>query len=271
MKYLKKYKNYIKENLNPEEIENLKKLISTGNMDDIDLALLIASGHPEIENKVKGFVCEQLEIKNYTINENGFIDVDGDVSLYKRNLSKLPLKFGRVTGNFYCFNNQLTTLEGCPEEVGGDFTCQNNKLTTLEGCPRVVGNDFWCYKNQLTTLESDPDRILEVGGIFWCSSNQLTTLLGCPKEVGGDFWCENNQITIIKDELEFVKIMGNFEIGNNPIHNVYKLFPNFKSFQDSLDYNYFREPNLIVKNRFEEACEEAGIKIPKIIKGYEYI
>jgi hypothetical protein len=49
------------------------------------------------------------------------------------------------------------------------------------------------------------------------------------------------------------------------------LFPDFKSFKYSLDYNYFRAPNQIVKNRFEEACEEAGIKIPKKIKGYEYI
>jgi hypothetical protein len=90
-------------------------------------------------------------------------------------------------------------------------------------------------------------------------------------EVGGGFHCQNNQLTIINDELEFVKIMGNFDIEDNPIHNVYKLFPNFKSFQYSLDYNYFRAPNQIVKHRFEEACEEAGIKIPKIIKGYQYI
>jgi hypothetical protein len=65
--------------------------------------------------------------------------------------------------------------------------------------------------------------------------------------------------------------MGNFYIEDNPIHNVYKLFPNFKSFQYSLDYNYFREPNLIVKNRFGEACEEAGITVPEKIRGYQYI
>jgi hypothetical protein len=65
--------------------------------------------------------------------------------------------------------------------------------------------------------------------------------------------------------------MGNFYIEDNPIHNVYKLFPNFKSFQYSLDYNYFRYPNQIVKHRFEEACEEAGITVPEKIKGYQYI
>jgi hypothetical protein len=195
-------------------------------------------------------ICQEYDIQNYTINSDGTVDVEGNVDISKRNLSKLPLKFGRVTGGFYCYINKLTTLLGCPMEVGGDF---------------------WCYRTQLTTLESDPDRIPEVGGDFDCHGNKLTTLLDCPKEVGGSFICDNNQLTIINDELEFVKIMGNLHVKGNPIYEVYKLFPNFKSFQYSLDYNYFRAPNQIVKHRFEEACGEAGIKIPKIIKRYQYI
>jgi hypothetical protein len=71
--------------------------------------------------------------------------------------------------------------------------------------------------------------------------------------------------------LEFVNIKGLPNIENNPIEKVYQLFPNFKSFQDSLDYNYFREPNIIVKHRFEEACREAGITVPEKIIGYQYI
>jgi len=52
------------------------------------------------------------------------------------------------------------------------------------------------------------------------------------------------------------------------------LFPDFKTFKDSLEWNYFKEPNIIIKERFVEACEileeETGIKIkiPKKIKGY---
>jgi hypothetical protein len=234
-------------------------------------------------------ICKKYGIQNYTINGDGTVDVDGDVDLSHRNLSKLPLKFGRVTGSFNCFYNQLTTLEGCPREVGDGFNCSYNQLTTLEGCPREVvgdffcndnelntllgcpkevGGDFDCYNNQLTSLEGCPK---EVVGSFDCSHNQLTTLEGCPKEVGGDFHCSSNQITIINSELEFVKIIEYFDIEYNPIYEVYKLFQDFKSFKYSLDYNYFRSSNQIVKNRFEEACEEAGIKIPKKIKGYQYI
>ena len=94
-------------------------------------------------------ICKKYGIKNYTINEDGTVDVDGSVDLSERNLSKLPLKFGRVTGSFYCMHNQLTTLEGCPVEVGGYFNCGSNKLTSLEGCPRVVGGEFYCKDNPL--------------------------------------------------------------------------------------------------------------------------
>jgi hypothetical protein len=174
-------------------------------------------------------ICKEYEIKNYTINPDGSVDVDGDVVLSYCGLTKLPLKFGKVTGYFFCYRNQLTTLEGSPREVGGGFYCDNNQLTALEGSPREVGGDFYCHRNQLTTLEGGPR---EVGGDFYCSNNQLTTLEGAPREVGGDFYCSDN-----------------------PIWMVYKLFPNYKSFIDSLDYGYLRGTN-ISKSRFKEALDE---------------
>jgi len=54
------------------------------------------------------------------------------------------------------------------------------------------------------------------------------------------------------------------------LKNISKLFPNPKAFKDSLDYSYLRGTN-IVKMRFQEACEEAGIKMPEKIEGYRYI
>ena len=56
----------------------------------------------------------------------------------------------RITGDFSCHNNQLTSLKGCPSSVGGDFSCSGNKLTSLKGCPSSVGGDFYCSNNQLT-------------------------------------------------------------------------------------------------------------------------
>ena len=76
-------------------------------------------------------------IINYTIN-NGFVDVDGDVNLYKEKLTKIPVKFGEVNGDFDCSFNLLTSLENSPKRVIGDFYCHGNKLTSLEFCPEYI-------------------------------------------------------------------------------------------------------------------------------------
>ena len=96
-------------------------------------------------------------------------NVPGDLYLSGLGLTQLP-PMGVVGGDFYCSNNQLTSLEGAPEKVGGDFSCSYNQLTSLTGAPKEVGGGFYCY------------------------SNQLTSLKGAPKEVGGDFFCDNNPL-----------------------------------------------------------------------------
>ena len=78
-------------------------------------------------------ICKEYDIKNYKINKDGSIDVEGDLYLSNRSLTKLKLNFNKVSGNFYCYNNKLTTLVGSPKEVGGDFDCYSNQLSTLEG------------------------------------------------------------------------------------------------------------------------------------------
>jgi hypothetical protein len=114
-------------------------------------------------------ICKKYGIENYTIN-NGVVDVNGDVNLNYKGLTKIPLNFGVVSGYFWCHNNQLTSLEGCPSGVGGEFWCHNNQLTSLEGCPSGVGGNFRCHNNQLTSLEGCPSH---VGGYFQCNDNPV--------------------------------------------------------------------------------------------------
>ena len=68
-------------------------------------------------NKIKG-ICEKYNVRNYTINQDETVDVDGDVYLSFKKLSKLPLNFGKVSGSFNCYDNDLGTLKGCPKGVG---------------------------------------------------------------------------------------------------------------------------------------------------------
>ena len=116
-------------------------------------------------------LCRKYEIKNYTINEDKSIDVDGDVFLVDYGLTKLPLKFRHVKGDFDCVSNNLTTLEGAPETVDGSFNCINNNLTTLEGAPRRVNSNFSCpWNKNLMSLEGISPTI---HGDFSCSGTPV--------------------------------------------------------------------------------------------------
>ena len=113
-------------------------------------------------------ICEKYNITNYTINGEGSIDVVGDVDLYDKGLTELPLTFNKVTGWFDCSNNQLTTLKGCPRWVGRYFDCNINQLTSLEFSPDYIGGHFDCRYNELTDNYCDT----EIMGNFYTSLRQ---------------------------------------------------------------------------------------------------
>ena len=122
--------------------------------------------------------------------KNGVYNVDGDVLLCSsKKVEKLPVKFGKVTGDFYCHINKLTSLEGCPTHIGGSLYCHYNNLISLKGCPKYVGGNFWCYENKLTSLEGS---LTSIGGDFACYHNKLKSLECCPTYVGGAFRCDEN-------------------------------------------------------------------------------
>ncbi len=127
-------------------------------------------------------ICNKYGIKNYTINHDGSIDVNGNVYLSPIGLTELPLKFNRVSGNFYCSYNKLTSLIGSPEHVGGSFYCSDNQLTTLIGSPSYVGGSFYCGNNQLTSLKGSPIVIVSN---FNCSYNPIS-IVDTSVEVKGD-------------------------------------------------------------------------------------
>ena len=90
--------------------------------------------------------CEEMGIKDYTINDKGEIDVNGSVWLINKDFKELPYKFGKVK-DFFTLQNcrYLTSLKNCPNIVTGNFRCSGcSQLDSLEGCPKEVGGDFWC-------------------------------------------------------------------------------------------------------------------------------
>jgi hypothetical protein len=215
-------------------------------------------------------LCNKYGIENWTINSDGLVDVDGDVDLSQYRLTKIPINFGRVRGYFYCYNNELTTLEGSPREVVGDFHCNNNGLTTLKGAPNRVVGDFSCGYNELTTLEGSPR---EVVGDFHCSVNKLTTLEGAPSRVGGNFSCHDNQLWTFKGAPEFIR--GNFYCYGNKIKEIWDLFRIPKYIDLLNDHDAIRmdgdnQPYVIL-DRLNAFLEDIGKEPVRGLKNYKTI
>ena len=160
--------------------------------------------------------CKEYDITNYTINEDGSIDVDDDVDLSVSDLVQIPIKFGKVSGDFNCSNNHLTTLSGCPSYVGGDFKCRFNRITNLIGSPNYIGGTFICSHNDLlTSLVGSPEY---VGGVFDCSSNSLKTLVGLKTEIVGSYYLSPKFdiiLAILQGNVEYINNFYDFHIITN--------------------------------------------------------
>ena len=247
-------------------------------------------------------ICKKYHITNYTINLDGSIDVDDNVNLSNYVLDKMPLKFNKVSGDFYCQSNGLTTLKGSPKYVGGSFYCQKNKLTSLLGGPKSVGRLFNCSNNGLITLEES--NLIEtksfdcsyniltdlkgspkkIGGYFSCCYNNLTTLEGCPKIIKGHFDASGNELTSLKFGPESVN--GYFSCNNNYMKN-FEYIPKYIKNSLSLKHNQIDDlkglegvdknqmiymngnPISLIFNDSEKYSNMEPFKIFKVINGSE--
>jgi len=189
----------------------------------------------------------------------GLLDVDGYFGCDQQDLTDFKgVAFGHVKGNFYCYNNQLTSLVGAPQTVGGgfycnnnqltsldgapqtvsSFSCENNRLTSLKGAPQSVDGDFYCYNNLLTSLEGAPRT---VGRGFSCHDNQLTSLEGAPQTVDGSFFCYHNLLTSLEGAPQTV--VWNFSCNGNPVSketlaSIFALMKKGKSYQQALEEHW---------------------------------
>jgi hypothetical protein len=177
-------------------------------------------------------ICKKYKIKNYTINSDNSVDVDGDVSFWDKGLDSIPLNFNIVNGYFDCSINHLTSLKGCPIRVGNYFYCYSNNLTSLEYSPQYVENgDFSCRMNKIESLQYCTELIRSD---FSCRSNKLTSLEHHPT-VYGEFWCQSNQINTFEN---FYYYKEDVYFDGNPIYDVYLLFNDMKLIELARSYGF---------------------------------
>ena len=139
---MKKYKVILTES-------EMRKLNEVRSYDDDDDEFITVDHISR--NNYKKYVGKKVNVRDY-------------VDLSDLNLREIPITFGTVGGDFFCYNNSLISLNGSPTEVAGDFDCCNNKLTSLNGCPREVVGDFSCYANKKKFAKYDVKRLCTVIG-----------------------------------------------------------------------------------------------------------
>lgn len=148
-------------------------------------------------------ICDEYGIGSYSINSDGSIDcrtsvdIGDDRSKYKKVKFKLPLKFNKVMGDFFCDNCELETLIGSPKFVGGVFDCSGNKLKSLKHGPESAKS-------------------------YSCGSNHLTSLEGAPKSATR-LHLQDNNIKSFRG-IQFGSNYKFFRCEGNPIYEVYYLF-----------------------------------------------
>lgn len=152
-----------------------------------------------------------LGIRNYKINPDFSIDVDDQVILAHKELTKIPVKFRHVSGSFMCQHNKLKSLENAPESVGKDFICSHNKLKSLKFGPKAVLGDYNCGSNKIESFKDGPDFIK---GHFIVVNNNLKDLKHFPKEVQGPVYLGQNPVKTL-DTLTDCKAPKAIHIGSD--------------------------------------------------------
>ena len=154
--------------------------------------------------------CKRYDIKNYTVNDDGTIDVAEDIYISYKGLTELPLRFNKVSGNFDCSNNQLTSLKGNPRWIGGYFNCTNNRLTSLEFSPEFVGTDFYWVYNDLIDNYCDT----EITGRFYSNKKQEGLIFSKFEATNYNQWRKLYKRKKILDQIFKILFIVNFLLIN---------------------------------------------------------
>lgn len=103
----------------------------------------INSNFYQTYEEVKAWL-DNVEIDNYIIHDDLKVDVQGDVSIVKKNIHYFPVQFGTINWSFDCRFNNLKSLKGAPLMVQGAFLVAANPLENFDYLPSMIGDRFSC-------------------------------------------------------------------------------------------------------------------------------
>ena len=126
-------------------------------------------------------IAADLGLRNIKIRKDfegdTVVDVQGDVDISHKNLDSIPIKFGRIFGQFNCNYNNLTSLENAPSIVDFGFSCSFNNLTDLQGGPGLVPDgDYYANFNKLKSIMGYPSNVRQTDTLLDVSNNEIETI-----------------------------------------------------------------------------------------------
>ena len=115
------------------------------------------------EKIIENFMSEYLMWDGtWEINTEGSVDVKGRIQIENYPYSKLPFKFRKIEGTFYCSGGYIETFENFPNIIEGDFCCSYNLLTSLKNFPKEIGGWVICQGNREIFTEKEIRKICNV-------------------------------------------------------------------------------------------------------------
>lgn len=137
------------------------------------------------EFKLGGDDPEAWISDTFTFNPDGTVEVDSNLDLSHKKLTRLPRGLTRVNGYLDLTKNHLMSLEGLPQEIRGFLGLRSNLLSSLEGLPsKIYGYLDLSDNNLLTSIEGLPQEIHGFLGLDGVHITSLDELRG--KKIHGD-------------------------------------------------------------------------------------
>lgn len=164
-----------------------------------------------MENKTQNFeLFHKYQISS--VEEDGTINVDGDLNFDLYRDESIPIKLGTVTGSFINHDSKLKYLWNGPKRVEGSVEMTGSIIKSLSGGPEWIGEHLHLGGTKITSLKGIAKYI---GGNVHFAGSNLKSLEGMPERLEGDLYTEATKIKSLKGSPK--TIMGVFNASATPI------------------------------------------------------
>lgn len=137
-------------------------------------------------------VLNKYDVKNYTINKDGSVNLTGDVSFFNKGIDKIPFEIKSTTGIIDFSYNNLTSLEGCPEVAHSIFFARN-KIKEID-CVPMESKLLSLSNNEIENLNF-PEGFNS--GEIVLRHNNIYDLKGMPSSFNGKIFLQYNPIATL--------------------------------------------------------------------------